>query len=171
MKESNPEINFQYLIVGDGPQRERLRKLVDEKGLSKNIEFVGWMDRETVRDVIRESDICLVPSITSPTGDQEGIPNVLKEAMVMKVLCIGSQHSGIPEIIKHERTGYLFPEGDSCGLAEVIIKAISQQELWHQMREQARREVVRAFDSEYVADLISYQYSLSEEQFYNRAMR
>jgi colanic acid/amylovoran biosynthesis glycosyltransferase len=69
---------------------------------------------------MKNSDIFLAPSVTSESGDQEGIPVVLMEAMASQMPVISSYHSGIPELVISGENGLLVKERDTYELAKKI---------------------------------------------------
>ena len=81
-----------YLIlVGDGPERERLENLAKELGVSSNVIFLG--DRADVQDIMPQLDTFVMSSIT------EGVPMALLEAMACGVPVVTTLVGGIPEVI------------------------------------------------------------------------
>jgi len=81
-------------IFGDGPLRTRLVCRLPK------VNFVGWLEGEELRDLMEDSWLFLNPSIETEDGDKEGIPNTLKEALLMELHVISSPIAGIPEL-KH----------------------------------------------------------------------
>ena len=79
-------------IFGDGPLLESLRKL------NPKIKFTGWLDGEELKSLYSQSCLFLNPSIVDEYGDRDGIPNTIKEAMLMKLQVISSPISGISEL-------------------------------------------------------------------------
>jgi len=114
-----PEASF--TIAGDGSLRENLERLVKQLNLSKNIKFVGKVNPSEVQQYFRNADVFVHHSITSSAGDQEGIPNVIMEAMAMGLPVISSYHAGIPELIKSGQNGFLVKEKDIDGLTEKML--------------------------------------------------
>jgi colanic acid/amylovoran biosynthesis glycosyltransferase len=73
--------NIQYEIAGDGPERPKLEQLIAKLGVASNVKLLGWQERKEIIRLMGQADIFLAPGITSQTGDQDGIPRVLHEAM------------------------------------------------------------------------------------------
>jgi len=92
------------------------------------------------------SNIMLVPSRMGRDGDSEGIPNVAKEAMALGVVCIGSSHAGIPEIVHDGETGFLFDEGDLDAFVRCTRKAIEAFDRWDEIAREGRAVMERDFD-------------------------
>jgi len=78
-------VAFQYSIIGDGELRELLVEQVRANALSDNVQFLGSLSPTETLDILQSSDILVAPSKMARDGDSEGIPNVLKEAMLIGV--------------------------------------------------------------------------------------
>jgi colanic acid/amylovoran biosynthesis glycosyltransferase len=78
-------------------------------------------------------------------GNREGIPNVLKEAMLMGVQVISTTHSGIPELIEHERNGYLCAENDPEGIAKLIEYLSNHTEQWQTTADNAAKTILTEY--------------------------
>ena len=146
----NPRLR--YRIVGDGPLLADLKRLVAELELGHWVSFLGWKSREGVIQELKNAALLMTPSITAVDGAQEGIPNVLKEAMAMGVPVIGTQHSGIPELIRDGETGFLVPERDAEGLASRIDYLLSHRDIWEPLCRAARAHIESCYDIERLND-------------------
>ena len=99
-----------YNIVGDGVLRARLTEQIRALGLRRRVILRGWASQPDVIRWMRESSVLVAPSVTAPSGDEEGIPNALKEAMCLGIPVIATDHAGIPELVQDGITGVLVPE-------------------------------------------------------------
>lgn len=115
------ELPVNLNIVGDGELLETAKNLVEELSLSKYIKFHGRVSHKEVNRILDFTDVFLLPSKVAPDGDQEGVPVSLMEAMAKGILCISTYHSGIPELIEDNYSGFLVPEGDCSAIAEKIV--------------------------------------------------
>jgi len=84
--------------------------------------------------------------VTSATGDTEGLPTVVFEALASGLPLVASDHAGIPEAVADGRTGYLVAEGDVAGLARRIIDLLDDGERWTRMAGAAREVAVVQFE-------------------------
>jgi colanic acid/amylovoran biosynthesis glycosyltransferase len=139
--------NIHYTIVGKGHLQPSLQKLVQSLGIRDKVTFFGWGTRDQVVSVLDASHIFLLPSVTSPKGDEEGIANALKEAMAMGLISIGSVHAGTPELIEDGVCGFLVPEKTSKLLARKIKYAIKHPELWKSIGLAARKKIEDEFET------------------------
>jgi len=85
-------------IFGDGPLRKDLEEQAKRWINKSYTEFVGWLDGQQLKDLMEESWLFLNPSIVTSDGDSDGIPNTIKEAMLMRMHVISTPVAGIPEL-------------------------------------------------------------------------
>lgn len=133
-------------IVGEGEEREHLVHLTRDLGIERHVTFVGPLDSEGVRQEMASCDALLQTSVTAANGDQEGIPVVLMEAMASGVPVIASRHSGIPELVEHERTGLLVPENDDQSTSRAIARLESDAGFASQLTVAAREHLEAEFN-------------------------
>ena len=141
------EIPAELTVVGDGPLRADLERLSAELGLQGQVSFTGAVERREVVALLQWSHVLVAPSVTASTGDQEGIPNVLKEAMATGMPVVSTVHSGIPELVEDGISGFLVPERDPEALARRMEHLARHPETWSDMGRAGRRRVEEAFDS------------------------
>jgi glycosyltransferase involved in cell wall biosynthesis len=115
-------IPFSASIVGDGPLREGLVSDCRVLGLASQVDFPGWLPEGRLRAEYARADLFCCPSVVTPDGDRDGLPNVLVEAMSTGLPAVGSNISGIPEAIEHEETGLLVPPGNGAVLADALAR-------------------------------------------------
>jgi colanic acid/amylovoran biosynthesis glycosyltransferase len=133
--------NIQYEIAGDGPERPKLEQLIIELGVAGNVKLVGWQEREETIRLIGQADIFLAPSITSRTGDQEGIPLTLHEAMASGLPVISTWHTGIPELVRDGESGFLVAEKDAEGIADRLTHLMEDPKIRQEMGQKGRKHV------------------------------
>jgi colanic acid/amylovoran biosynthesis glycosyltransferase len=153
-----PGIVESYTVVGDGPLRARLERLARTLGLAE-VSFAGAVPQGEVTGYLARADVLLAPSTTAADGDEEGIPNVLKEAMALGRPVVSTRHSGIPELVEHGVTGLLADEKDPEGLAKVIRHLYSHPEIWPSLLDAARRRVEEEYDIDRLNDQLVERYA------------
>ncbi len=114
---------FKIRIVGDGPLEKKLHQYIIQNGLTNEVHFIGRLIDKEVKKEIEKTDFFILPCVKCKNGSMDGIPVVLMEAMARGKTCISTRLTGIPELIKHGKTGYLANPNDSKGLAEIISNA------------------------------------------------
>lgn len=138
--------NLEYRIAGDGPLMNDLHKLIMNLGVQNKISLLGWMTHSEVQNLMEQAHIFVLPSVTSHSGDQEGIPVVLMEAQAIGLPVISTQHSGIPELVVDGKSGFLMPERDVEALAEKLQYLIEHLEVWPEMGRYGRDFVEKHYD-------------------------
>ncbi|EMW52193.1 colanic acid biosynthesis glycosyltransferase WcaL [Escherichia coli] len=118
-------VAFRYRILGIGPWERRLRTLIEQYQLEDVIEMPGFKPSHEVKAMLDDADVFLLPSVTGADGDMEGIPVALMEAMAVGIPVVSTLHSGIPELVEADKTGWLVPENDARALAQRLA-AFSQ---------------------------------------------
>ncbi|HAI07132.1 MULTISPECIES: glycosyltransferase [Pantoea] len=119
---------FQYTIIGNGDQDEMMRDFIAREGMEDCVSMPGFKPQDEIRRALSEADIFLLPSKTAADGDMEGIPVALMEAMAVGLPVVSTFHSGIPELIENNVSGWLVEEDDPEALAETLLK-LSQGEV------------------------------------------
>ena len=107
------------IIVGDGPEKQNLKKLVKQLKISKFVRFLGVLAHNKALGVMKGSILSLCPSI-SYNGIQDAGPLSVLESIALGVPVAASRVGGLPEYIQHGKNGYLFSEGDAQSLSEII---------------------------------------------------
>jgi len=146
-------VNFNVKIIGAGPLKLDLEILSKMHGLASMIVFTGQLPTEETKQELNKSDIIIVPSVESKSGEKEGLPIVIIEAMALGVLVLATEHSGIPEVVKHKVTGLLVPERDSGAICESIKLALRNKKLREECIQNARRLILEEFDIAQTAKL------------------
>lgn len=118
-------VAFRYRILGIGPWERRLRTLIEQYQLEDVVEMPGFKPSHEVRAMLDDADVFLLPSVTGADGDMEGIPVALMEAMAVGIPVVSTLHSGIPELVEADKSGWLVPENDARALAQRLA-AFSQ---------------------------------------------
>ncbi len=150
--------DLKFVLAGVGPDEERFRAAVAEAGLENNVEMVGWVDQDRLRDELAKSHAFLHPSELTETEDQEGVPNAMVEAMAAGLPILATTHGGIPEAVDHDKDGYLVPEKDHEALADAILKLLDSPETLEKISQQAHDSVTAkfGFDAQIAALEASY---------------
>jgi colanic acid/amylovoran biosynthesis glycosyltransferase len=154
-----------YTIIGEGPERDSLTTLVRELGIGNHVNFVGAKTRETVAAMMRNAHILLAPSVSARSGDEEGIPLVLMEALASGLPVVSTAHAGIPELVTHGVSGLLAPERDPEALAEHVKFLITHEGERRSMAVAGRRAVENGFDVDKLNAQLLAQYEESSKKW------
>jgi glycosyltransferase involved in cell wall biosynthesis len=133
-------------VVGTGPLQQECAALAEK--LKAPVEFLGARSSSEVRRELRRAAVFCVPSVTARTGDSEGLPIVVLEAMAMGVPVVASRHAGIPEAVIDGETGLLTEEGRSAQIAAAICSFLEDEALAQRCARAAERRVRERFDLE-----------------------
>lgn len=149
-----------YTIVGEGRLRPALEELIRSLGLQEVMVLAGWRDRAEVRQYLSEADILLAPSVTSATGDEEGTPTAILEAMAHGLPVVSTFHAGIPEIVQGGVSGMLVRERDVEGTATALSRLIEDPHLRRSMGLAGRAFVSERHDIDRLNDVLFEIYQL-----------
>ena len=132
-----PHPSARMIIVGEGPEKEALRRQAAESGLSERILFVPATDNVSVW--LRAIDIFVLPSTS------EALSNSLMEAMASGCCVIASRVGGNPELIVDGETGLLFEPGDATGLARQLLRVLEDPRLRTRLADAGSRYITSEF--------------------------
>jgi len=107
-------IPFELVLIGDGPLRGQLEKLIGQYGLSKQVRITGWVSSTEVRAEILAARALVLPSFA------EGLPVVIMEAMALRRPVLTTYIAGIPELVRPGENGWLFPAGSLDDLTNAL---------------------------------------------------
>jgi glycosyltransferase involved in cell wall biosynthesis len=138
--------DWECALAGDGPLRASLERQAEEFGVADRIRFHGALDFDAVAAAYARASVCVAPSIVGPGGRQEGIPNVLIEALAFARPAISTTISGIPELIESGVDGILVPPEDPERLAGAILSVRADPAWAESLGQSGRRVVEERFD-------------------------
>jgi glycosyltransferase involved in cell wall biosynthesis len=127
-------------IIGDGEDRESIAGLISYHGLGKHIIMLGAMSHCRALSALAQSRCLLLTS-----GD-EGCPNVVLEAMALGIPVIAANVGGVPDLVIHGQTGYLFPADDPHIAKKYILHLAHNPYQARAMGQQCAEAVLRNFD-------------------------
>ena len=113
----------ELIVIGKGPEKERLETLARDLGLSALVRFTGFIPQKEVAEYLQSSSIFVLPSLS------EGLPRSLLEAMACGMLIIATRVGGIPDVVTDGQNGFLIPPNDVGALSRAIRKALENPEL------------------------------------------
>ena len=103
------------------------------------------MPQERIIDVMARSSALVLPCIVAKSGDQDGLPTVLLEALASGLPSISTLVAGVPEIIEHRKSGLLVPPEDPARLAEAMTELLNDHGLRQRIAEAGRSRAERLF--------------------------
>jgi glycosyltransferase involved in cell wall biosynthesis len=144
VRDSHPEIHL--VIAGDGPQRARLHAVTLALGLKDRVAFLGEIGRERVPQLLAGCRFLVLSSWN------EGIPNVILEAMASGKAVVATSVGGVPEVVEDPSRGRLVPPGDAVALARAMSSLIEDPAGCAAMGEAGRAFVRLRHDVDRIVD-------------------
>jgi glycosyltransferase involved in cell wall biosynthesis len=114
---------FRCMIAGrdvDGTALAALRDQLGQAGLGREVEALGLVPSRALLALVASADVFVLPAIQTETGEMDGVPVSLMEAMALGVPVVSTPVSGIPELVEDGKTGFLVPPGDAQALANAL---------------------------------------------------
>jgi len=140
-----------FILFGEGPDLERLRHLVDSRGIGQRIIFPGFVDN--VLSYLKGGvDIIINPSLS------EAMPNIVLEALGLQIPVIATEVGGLPEIIEDGRSGFLIPSKNTAAIADKITRLIEDEDLCRTFKTEGIKVVETRFSFHRQYDELSALY-------------
>jgi colanic acid/amylovoran biosynthesis glycosyltransferase len=130
-------------LIGDGPMRQELEAAAVRAGIE--VSFLGSLPREEVLGHYRRAAVFCLPSTVASSGDRDGLPTSVLEAMALGVPVVTTALNGLAEAVIDGRTGLAVPERSPRELAAAIRRLLSDPELAAGLSQEARRHVEASF--------------------------
>lgn len=158
--EAAPEITKQvpdveFVLLGDGPELSKLKNIVNEKNLSKNVKFEGWIDREKIQDHLSSAAIGIGP-LRATEVTKNALPIKVLEYMASSLPIIAWENTLPADVLIEGKNGFFI--NSPSKLAEKIIQILTDQKLRAQMGIESRN-LVGKFDWEEISSMIIDEYA------------
>jgi len=148
--------NLKYIIAGDGPEKTKLKKLVDDYKLSSNIFFVGSVNLSQKKFLFENADLMIMPTIDESVNRSiEGFGITYLEAAFFSVPSIASNIGGTPEAVLHEKTGIIIDDFDA--LYDHTIELLNNKSKLEFLGKNAQIRAINEFKWE---NVINHYYKL-----------
>ncbi len=144
-------LSFRCRIAGDGSQRPVLEAAIQRLGLTQEVELTGRYVQSQMRELFAEADVFVLPCITTGSGEVDGIPVALMEAMAAGISVISTPVSGIPELIESGVNGLLVAEKDALTLADAMQRLLTDPALREALIPAAKARISNEFNSQRAA--------------------
>lgn len=135
--------NTKLIIVGEGPQRQDIEKLIEKEGLAKNIKLLGY--RKSIPKIMASANLFVLPSV------KEAFGLVILEAMAAWLPVLATKVGGIPEIIEDGVNGFLIEPKDSDALAKKILELFNENFNFEGYIKNAQQILKENFDAKAMA--------------------
>jgi glycosyltransferase involved in cell wall biosynthesis len=141
--------DLRLIFAGDGPEREKLKCLVHERGMSDRVTFAGYIRSDRKIEILCATDIFILP-----TYYREGCPVSILEAMAAGLAVITTRVGGIPDVISHGKNGILLEDSAPMTIARAIEKLIADPDLLFEIRLNNRRKAFEQYEATKVASKV-----------------
>lgn len=143
--------NTKFLILGNGPQEEEIKKYVLEQEASESIFILDF--KGNIKEYYSALDIFVLPSMI------EGTPMALIEAMSMGIPVVATKVGGVGKIIIHQKNGLLVPPKDTKELSGAIIRLLNDEEMSRFLSSNASETAASSYSAKRMAMEYSNVYS------------
>lgn len=143
MMKDNGEIRkIKIVIAGSGIEEVALKKMCEEFQLDDVVEFVGWTDGQKKKDLMKQSQLLILPSYN------EGLPISILEAISLGIPVIASPVGDIPTSVKNGENGFLVDPEDIEKIVNCLYLISSNRELWNKLSRNAKKLAIEKFSEE-----------------------
>lgn len=139
---------IELVIAGKGDLQRELVSRARERGIEDELKLVGDVDRRELPGYFSMADVVVVPSVRDASGNVDGLPNVLLEAMASEKAIVATNVAGIPDALRSGQEGILVAERDPSGLARGIEEILSSETLRASLGVRAQRRAREEFSWE-----------------------
>ena len=146
-------------IAGTGPEKDNIVKFIKDNNLEKQVELLGFVEPNNIRDYIKKCSFVVVPSIW-----YENCPYSILETLEIGKPVIGSNIGGIPELIEDGKNGYLYTYSNYEELVDKIKKLYKNDVLIEKMSNESRKKYLHNFSSDiYYSKIMELYHSVKKE--------
>jgi glycosyltransferase involved in cell wall biosynthesis len=136
----------QLLVLGDGPQADTLKALARLLGIAERVTFAGHVPHGAVLEALARAEVAL----TMSRNPAERLPNVMKEAMLQRCLCLSSRTPGIEELIDDGTNGFVVDLGDVDTAIDRLQAALLDHEAAAAFGHRAQTKIVEKFNVDHL---------------------
>lgn len=133
-------------IYGEGPLRARLETRIRQLALEQVVTLMGHQPADAIFRALEWADVLVHTGVVARSGDRDGLPNVIPEAMAAGTLVVTSPAAATTEAITHERTGLVVALEDEAGWCDAWRRMMADDVFCEQLRSNARDWVEQNFD-------------------------
>ena len=137
---------FRLRIVGGGPERGRLSEMIETHGLTGRVTLEGPLTHAELPGAYAAADVVVVPSVQDSSGDRDGLPNVVLEAMACARAVVASEISAVGCAVSDGETGLLVPTGDAHALASALRRLAGAPALRERLGRGGRARVASDYE-------------------------
>lgn len=140
-------VDFEARIVGGGPLQPQLEQLAGHLGVASQVAFTGHLPQHEVWNQLGWADVLLHTGVVAPSGDRDGLPNVIPEAMSIGVLVATSPTAATTEAVADGVSGVVAPVEEPEAWVTALRRLARDDRFADSLRGAARRWVEENFDA------------------------
>lgn len=129
-------------IFGKGDRKKALQKYIEDKNISQNVKLCGHVPQKQLMENMSKANIFILMT----NKESEMLPNVIKEAMASKCICVVSPSPGIEELIKDKETGFIIKDNNLNNAINIINDILSEKYDLNSIRNNAYNKIKKEFD-------------------------
>jgi len=149
-------------IAGEGTLHDELRERASAAGVDARVRLLGNQTQDRVGELFAAADMICVPSVRDDSGNVDGLPNVVLEALASGTPVVTTAAGGIGAVVEDRRTAIVVPERDAGAIAAAMRNIVSDRDGARRLGAAARADVCARFGWERAA--------LRFEAAYDRAL-
>jgi glycosyltransferase involved in cell wall biosynthesis len=155
------------VVAGGGDLEPELRRRATDRGVLDHVRFLGAVKQGEVARWLAAADLAVVPSVKDDSGNVDGLPNVLLEALASGTAVIATAAGGMGTVAKEGQTARVVHERDPDGLANAVSQLLLQPATARELGQRARAEMCRTHSWERTAERFEDAYACA----FRRAQR
>lgn len=138
--------DIRLTIVGNGPLRQAIESRCKQLGITDHVTFAGAVTNQEIPPYFQSAAIAIFPSIVTDSGDQEGSPVAIMEALSCGCAAIVADYPGAGDIIQNGETGVTVPGKSPQAIAEAVLSLLYNPELRMKLANNGRIRVQQQYD-------------------------
>lgn len=111
--------DVEFLIAGDGPERDRIEQEIERLGLGRWVTLRPLIAHEELPTHLNQLKLLVIPS------DDEGVPTTMMEAMACGVVVLATPVGGIPDVVRDGETGFILSDSSPESIAQGILRSLA----------------------------------------------
>ncbi|MFP6900122.1 MAG: glycosyltransferase [Opitutales bacterium] len=139
-------VAFRAIIVGGGPLWRELERERERLGLREKVTFLGALPRPEVALLQEKADLFFFTGISDDSGDRDGLPNVLPEAMAAGAIVLTSPTGGATEAVVDGKSGFVLCPQEADAWVDRVEKLLEERKTVDRVRREAREWTKNEFD-------------------------
>jgi len=139
-------------VIGDGPLKQSLVALGETLNITEHLTFTGALTNRDIPHYLQTSAIAIFPSVVTDSGDQEGTPVAIMEALACGCPTIVADYPGVRDVISDNETGLLVAGKSPEGIADAILTLLNNQDIRLHLSRNGRQQVQAQYDWRVISD-------------------